>query len=109
MEEFHKHGRIVKGANSSFILLIPEKKNPTKLAEFIPTSLIGCIYKVIVKVLANRLQKVMGSLISDTQSMFISGRQIVDGILIANELWMKKNERKNKRLYSKGILKRLTT
>ncbi|CAI8607559.1 unnamed protein product [Vicia faba] len=34
LEKFHKHGRIVRGENSSFIVLIPKKKNPTKLENF---------------------------------------------------------------------------
>lgn len=42
--------------------------------------------KVIAKVLANRLRKVIASIISDTQTSFIAGRQILDGILIANEI-----------------------
>jgi hypothetical protein len=64
MREFHENGRMVRGANSSFIVLIPKKKNPLKLSEFRPISLIWCIYKVIAKVLANRLKKVIDSVIS---------------------------------------------
>jgi hypothetical protein len=57
MGEFHSNGRMVRGANSSFIVLIPKNKNPVKLADYRPISLIGCIYKVIAKVLANRLKR----------------------------------------------------
>jgi hypothetical protein len=40
----------------------------------------------LAKVLANRLRMVVGSVISDSQSAFIKGRQILDGILVANEI-----------------------
>ena len=46
----------------------------------------GSLYEILAKVLANRLCGVIGSVISDTQSTFIKGRQILDGILVANEI-----------------------
>jgi hypothetical protein len=44
------------------------------------------LYKILTKLLANRPRMVTGSVISDTQSAFIKGRQILDGILVANEV-----------------------
>ncbi|XP_058774265.1 secreted RxLR effector protein 78-like [Vicia villosa] len=84
--EFYRNGRMVEGANSSFIVLIPKKCNPSKNLDYRPIALIGCIYKVISKVLANKLKKVIGLIISESQSAFLSKRQILDGILIANEI-----------------------
>jgi len=43
------------------------------------------IYKVLAKVLANRLREVIGSVVSNSQSAFVKGKQNLDGILIANE------------------------
>ena len=43
------------------------------------------MYKILAKVLSNRLKNVMGELISSTQNAFIHRRQILDLILIANE------------------------
>ena len=44
------------------------------------------MYKVFAKVLANRLRSVIGNVVYDSQSAFVKGKQILDGILIANEV-----------------------
>ncbi|GKV46285.1 hypothetical protein SLEP1_g53277 [Rubroshorea leprosula] len=85
-EEFHQNGRLVKGLNSSFLTLIPKKMNPMELKDFRPISLVGCVYKLLAKVLANRLRVVMSESISDTQSAFLGGRQLVDSVLVLNEV-----------------------
>jgi len=61
-------------------------------------SLIGCLYKVLAKMLANSLKWVMDDVISTTQSTFISGRKMLDGVLIAIELVHEANGKKNKLL-----------
>lgn len=57
--------------------------------------MVGCIYKIIAKTLVARLKTVMPGLISETQTTFISERQILDGALIANEVvhWLKKEKK----------------
>lgn len=56
MDEFHSNGRMVKGSNSLFIMLIPKKEGASELNHFRPISLIGSLYKVIAKVLMSRLK-----------------------------------------------------
>lgn len=75
---------IPNGCNSSFIALIPKVLDAKHLNDFCPISLIGCQYKIIGKILANRLSLVINDIISQEQSMFIKGRQIIDGPLILN-------------------------
>ena len=84
--EFHRNGRLTKGINSTFIALIPKVESPQRLNDFCPISLVGSMYKILAKVLANRLYSIIGSVISDSQSAFVKGRQILDGILVANEI-----------------------
>lgn len=86
MNELHSKERFVKGMNPSFIVLVPKKEGRQSIDDFRPISLIGCLYKIISKTLARRLSKVLESLISETQSAFIDGRQILDGIVVLNEI-----------------------
>ncbi|GJT94145.1 RNA-directed DNA polymerase, eukaryota [Tanacetum coccineum] len=87
IKQFETFGQLVKGCNASFISLVPKVQDPIEMCNYRPISLIGCVYKVIVKVLATRLSKVMPKIISSNQTTFISCRQILDGVLIANEIF----------------------
>jgi len=58
--EFHRNRKLTKGINSTFIALIPKVNSPQRLNDFRPISLVGCMYKVLAKVLANRLHNVIG-------------------------------------------------
>ena len=86
IHDFHRNDKLTKGINTTFIALIPKVDSPQSLNDFRPISLVGCLYKILSKVLANRLKMVMGSLIAETQTVFVKDRQILDEILIANEV-----------------------
>ncbi|KAK2643784.1 hypothetical protein Ddye_018979 [Dipteronia dyeriana] len=51
-----------------------------------PISLVGSLYKVLAKVLANRFKTVLNSVISSSKMAFIKGHQIVDNFVITEEV-----------------------
>lgn len=86
MNYFHQTGHMVRSCNASFIALVPKKRGSVELKDYRPISLIGGVYKLVAKVLAERLKKVVGKLVSGEQNAFIKGRQISCASLIANEV-----------------------
>ncbi|KAJ0874585.1 putative RNA-directed DNA polymerase [Helianthus annuus] len=106
MRDFYFSGSISKGCNSSFVALIPKIRDPEVITDFRPISLVGSAYKILSKVLANRLKAVLDEVISKTQSAFVGGRNILDGPLIVSETvaWAKKT--KQIYLFSKSTSKR---
>ncbi|GKC54737.1 RNA-directed DNA polymerase, eukaryota, partial [Tanacetum coccineum] len=88
---------IPKGCNSSFIALIPKVPAANLVKDFRPISLIGSVYKIIAKVLSNRLVGVLGDIVNDVQSAFIEDRQILDGPFILNEViqWCKSKKKQS--------------
>ncbi|GJY70169.1 RNA-directed DNA polymerase, eukaryota, reverse transcriptase zinc-binding domain protein [Tanacetum coccineum] len=85
VQDFFTSGSLPRGCNASFIALIPKVPNPMVISDFRPISLIGAQYKIITKVLANRLAKVIDSVNGHEQSAFIKNRQILDGPLMVSE------------------------
>ena len=86
--------------NQTNIVLIPKTNNPTKMCEFRPISLCNVSYKIISKVLANRLKPILNGIISENQSAFVPGRLITDNVLVAFEVMhYLKNKRDGKDKY----------
>ena len=83
--KFPYSGGVEKSLNASFLALIPKKMDAVEVKDFRPISLVGGIYKIISKVLANRLRRVVHGLISNSQNAFVKGRHILDSVLIASE------------------------
>ncbi|GJU77073.1 putative RNA-directed DNA polymerase [Tanacetum coccineum] len=74
VKHFELTGRLGNGCNASFVVLIPKKNDPLGFLDCRPISLIGCVCKIISKLLASRLAGVVDSVIRPNQSAFIEGR-----------------------------------
>nr|XP_027093548.1 uncharacterized protein LOC113713943 [Coffea arabica] len=97
VQTFFHTSHLLKSVNHTAISLIPKILIPTSLKHYRPISLCTTVYKIIAKILANRLKQVLHACISKTQSAFVPGRQILDNIMISHEfLHFLKNKRQGK-------------
>ncbi|GJY74541.1 RNA-directed DNA polymerase, eukaryota [Tanacetum coccineum] len=95
VDYFFMYGEIPNGCNSNFIALIPKILDANMVKDFRPISLIGSLYKIIAKILANRLVGVLGDLVNEVQSAFVADRQILDGPFILDEVlqWCRRKKK----------------
>lgn len=72
--------------NDTFVTLILKRNCVVKVADFRSISLCNIIYKLISKTIAIRLKNILPLIISESQSTFISERQVTDNILITYDI-----------------------
>ena len=71
--------------NSTFLALIPKKDKLERLEDYRPISLCNITYKVVTKIISQRLKKVLSNIISKEQFKFLEDRQIHEAIGVAQE------------------------
>jgi hypothetical protein len=67
------------------LFLIPKVNKPTTFGDFRPISLCNLCYKIIAKILENRLRPILSHGLSEEQLGFLQGRQIIDAVGMAQE------------------------
>lgn len=83
--------------NNTLIVLIPKNDSPKNFGQFHPIRLCSIMYKLVMKVISNRLKIVLPNLILQEQVRLIAGRNIMDNIIVAQEvIHYMRNKRKGK-------------
>lgn len=96
---FFNRGFLLKDLNMTHMVLIPKHEQACSLKDFRPISLCNVSYRIISKVLANRLQHLMPTLISPFQNAFLKGRSISDNIIMTGELLHHMKKQKKSKNY----------
>lgn len=96
MKKCFIEGSFPQNLNSCFITLIPKVENPETITQFRPITLCNVSYKILTKVLVNRIRSLLGNLIGPFQSSFLPGRQTSDNIIITQEIIHSLEKRKGK-------------
>ncbi|KAL0437443.1 UNVERIFIED_CONTAM: putative mitochondrial protein [Sesamum radiatum] len=94
---FFSNGQILPAINHTYITLIPKGPNARTVEQFRPISLCNTTYKVISKILANRLKPLLDKLISPFQMAFVPGRTINDNSILSHEIIHYLQQKKGKK------------
>lgn len=96
VQHFFRFGFLLKSLNHTFIALIPKSTKASQVDQFRPISLCNVTYKIISKIIANRLKPLLPSFISPFQMAFVPGRNIHDNNIISHEIMDYLHKKKGK-------------
>lgn len=77
---------LLHGIKNTFIYLIPKVPNANNLKNFRPIGLCNTIYKIITKIIANRIHPHLNKIVNPFQASFIKGRRACDNVIIIQEM-----------------------
>jgi hypothetical protein len=86
VREVWSNPSLISEVNQTDICLIPKIQQPEYISQFCPISLCNTIYKVVSKVMVERLKECIPIIISPNQTGFVSGRNIHENIIVAQEM-----------------------
>lgn len=86
VQSVFKFGFLPKGVNSTILALIPKKLDSMEMKDYRPIACCNVLYKVVSKMMANRLKVLLPRIIVETQSAFVQGRLLMENVLLAIEL-----------------------
>lgn len=86
VQSVFKFGFLPKGVNSTILALVPKKLDSMEMKDYRPIACCNVLYKVVSKILANRLKVLLPRIITETQSAFVQGRLLMENVLLASEI-----------------------
>ncbi|KAL2246928.1 UNVERIFIED_CONTAM: hypothetical protein Sindi_2545100 [Sesamum indicum] len=90
--DFFSTGKLLKQVNSTILALIPKVHTPMSVNDFRPISCCNVLYKIIAKLLVQKISVLLDKIVSPCQTAFIPGRSIGDNIMLAQELFSRYNQ-----------------
>ena len=97
MQEIFKNPQKIRENNDTILLHVLKVNNPKYLKQFKPISLCNGAYKIITKLIVNRLKPYLSYLISSNQCNFILGRHSIDNVIMAQEMIHAMQSKKGKK------------
>lgn len=76
---------LIHDVNKTLLTLVPKCVDPSRVSQFRPIALCNVVYKVVTKIVAQRMRTIMPYVVSANQSSFIPGRSTIDNILVLQE------------------------
>ena len=77
---------LIEHINGTRIVLIPKVAIPQTIQDLRPISLCNVIYKIVTKIISNRLKPIISRVVAPNQCSFIKGRQSSDNIILVQEI-----------------------
>lgn len=83
---FFMNGKLYKATNCTMVTLIPKSREAKTIREYLPIFYCNTVYKIISKIMTDRMRKMLSSTIDQNQAAFIPGQVIHNHILLTYEL-----------------------
>lgn len=90
------HGKLLKEFSHTYIAIISKTSNPNTVNQFRPINLSNVCYKVIAKIIANKLKQILPMIISPHQTAFVPRRVIQDNTILAQKVFLHLEKKRGK-------------
>ena len=96
IQNFFRDGWLPQNCNHTYITLIPKKQGACNFSQFRPISLCNFFYKIISKILVNRMRPLISKIIDPSQAAFVPHRWIIENVLLLEKWYIASSRFKGK-------------